>query len=56
MLCNITAHVDGDKDQGLMQELEGRAFPHLVFLDADGEVFCKVPAGEEERGGARFGE
>lgn len=54
LLCNITSHVEGDKDQGLLQELEGRAFPHLVFLDADGEVFCKVPAGEEERVVARF--
>lgn len=54
LLCNITSQVEGDKDQGLLREVGGRVFPHLVFLDADGEVFCTVPADEGERVVSRF--
>lgn len=53
-LCNITSHVEGDKDQGLLREVGGHAFPHLAFLDADGEVLATVPSTEKDRSVARL--
>jgi hypothetical protein len=38
---HITTRIKGDKHQGLLQEKGGRGFPHLAFLDADGNVLAK---------------
>ncbi|MCA8973728.1 MAG: hypothetical protein KDC98_03355 [Planctomycetes bacterium] len=41
LFLHVTSHVDGDPHQGLLQEKGGRGFPHLVFMDSNGEVLAK---------------
>ena len=38
LFCHITSRVSTDKHQDLLQKKGGRGFPHLTFMDADGEV------------------
>lgn len=40
LLCHITTQVEGDKHQTLLRDKGGRGFPHLVFLDAEGNVLA----------------
>ncbi len=41
LFCHVTSQVDGDAHQDLLAQKGGRAFPYLVFLDADGAVAAK---------------
>lgn len=38
LFCHVTARIPGRKHDGLLTEKGGRGFPHLVYMDADGEV------------------
>jgi len=38
LFCHVTSHVKDDPYQGLLPEKGGTGWPHLAFLDADGEV------------------
>lgn len=40
LFCHITTRVKTDKHQTLLQEKGGRGFPHLVFMDAEGNVIA----------------
>jgi hypothetical protein len=37
---NMTSHVEGDKDQGLLSEKGGGGFPYLVAMNGDGKVLA----------------
>jgi hypothetical protein len=37
-LCHVTSHVQADPHQTLLEAKGGTGFPHLAFLDAEGEV------------------
>jgi hypothetical protein len=39
--CHITSRVPTDKHQTLLQDKGGMGFPHLVFLDENGEVVAE---------------
>ncbi len=38
LFCHVTSKVTGAKHPDLLAEKGGRGFPHLVFLDAEGQV------------------
>lgn len=38
LFCHVTSRVPGDPHPDLLQEKGGRGFPHLVFMDAEGNV------------------
>ena len=38
LFCHITTHVEGDPDPKLLEEKGGGGWPHLVFMDAGGDV------------------
>ncbi len=50
LFCHVTSQVEGDAHQDLLAQKGGRAFPYLVFLDADGAVAAK----QAERSVAAF--
>jgi hypothetical protein len=39
--CHITSRVEKDPDQDLLQKKGGRGFPHIVAMDADGNVLAE---------------
>lgn len=39
--CNITSHVPGTKDQDLLEEKGGDAFPYIIFMDSAGSVLAR---------------
>jgi hypothetical protein len=41
LFLHITSRIKDDKYQGLLQEKGGRGFPHLAFLDEEGNVLAK---------------
>jgi hypothetical protein len=41
LFCHVTSHVEEDKDQDLLRQKGGSAFPYLAFLDAAGNVIAK---------------
>ncbi|MEK7865184.1 MAG: hypothetical protein AAB434_00780 [Planctomycetota bacterium] len=41
MFCHITTRIEGDTNQDLLQKKGGRGFPHLVFMDSEGNVIAK---------------
>lgn len=40
LFTHITSRIPGEKYGDLLQEKGGRGFPHLVFMDAEGEVLA----------------
>lgn len=38
LFCHITSRIPGEKYDGLLQEKGGAGFPHLVLMDAEGNV------------------
>lgn len=40
LFCHISSKVEGEPYPRLLREKGGRGFPHLVFLDADGDVIA----------------
>ncbi|MBM4062876.1 MAG: hypothetical protein FJ265_17545 [Planctomycetes bacterium] len=40
LFCHVTTQVEGDKYPTLLRDKGGRAVPHLVFMDAAGEVLA----------------
>lgn len=38
---HVTTRIEGRKHDGLLSEIGGRAFPHMVWLDASGEVIAQ---------------
>jgi hypothetical protein len=49
LFCHITTRVPTDKHQDLLEKKGGQGFPHIVFMDADGNVLA-------EHNGARSAE
>ena len=41
LFCHITSRVNGDPHQDLLQQKGGQGFPHLVFMNAEGEVVAQ---------------
>ncbi|HBP17504.1 MAG TPA: hypothetical protein DEA08_06895 [Planctomycetes bacterium] len=58
LFCHITTRIKGRKHDGLLTKKGGRGFPHLVFMDEQGEVITK-PAGRSvkafEKGAQQVG-
>lgn len=44
LFAHVTSHVEGDAYQNLLAEKGGRGFPHIVILDAAGDVVAKPPS------------
>jgi len=40
LFCHITTHIKGEKYGDLLTQKGGNGFPHLVFMDADGNVLA----------------
>lgn len=49
LFCHITTRVPTDKHQDLLEKKGGQGFPHIVFMDSDGNVLA-------EHNGARSAE
>jgi hypothetical protein len=41
LFCHITTHVEGDPHQDLLGKKGGRGFPHMVFMDGEGNVLAQ---------------
>ncbi|HYE99522.1 MAG TPA: hypothetical protein VEJ18_11455 [Planctomycetota bacterium] len=54
--CHITTHVEGEKHADLLQEKGGQGFPHIVFMDADGNVLAEHAGPRTADGFAKTGE
>lgn len=53
LFCHITSQVASDPHQDLLQKKGGNGFPHLVFMDSEGNVIAKH---EGQRTAAAFQE
>jgi hypothetical protein len=40
LFCHITTRIQGEKEANLLQQKGGQGVPHIVFLDAEGEVIA----------------
>lgn len=40
LFCHVTTQIPGQKNDDLLTKVGGQGFPHLVFLDSDGEVLA----------------
>jgi hypothetical protein len=40
LFCHITSQVPEDKHQDLLEQKGGQGFPHIVFMDAEGNVLA----------------
>jgi hypothetical protein len=43
LFCHVTTRIEGRKNEGLLGEVGGQAFPHLVALDAEGKPLGQPP-------------
>ena len=50
MFCHITTRIEGRKDDDLLSKKGGRGFPHLVALDAKGDVIAQLAGGRTVEG------
>jgi hypothetical protein len=51
LFCHITTQIQGEKHGNLLEEKGGEGFPHIVFMDAQGNVLA---VHEEERSAEGF--
>jgi hypothetical protein len=51
LFCHITTHIQGEKHGNLLEEKGGEGFPHIIFMDAQGNILA---VHEEERSAAGF--
>ncbi|MBI3818805.1 MAG: hypothetical protein HY286_08965 [Planctomycetes bacterium] len=57
LFCHITTHIPDMKYDNLLTKVGGQGFPHMVFMDQDGEVLAthegaREPAAFEKSGAA----
>lgn len=50
MFAHVTTQIAGRKDDDLLQKKGGRGFPHLVALDANGDVIAQLKGGRSVEG------
>lgn len=50
LFCHITTHVDGDPHQDLLSKKGGMGFPHVVVLDAEGNVQATLAGARNAKG------
>jgi len=50
LLAHVTTRIKGRKDEDLLQKKGGRGFPHLVALDAEGNVTAKLSGSRDVAG------
>ena len=53
LFAHVTSRVATDKHQNLLSEKGGRGFPHIVFMDSEGNVIAKHETARNAKG---FGE
>jgi hypothetical protein len=41
LFCHITTQIEGEKHGDLLEKKGGQGFPHIVFMDADGNVLAE---------------
>jgi len=51
LFCHITTQIQGEKHGDLLEEKGGQGFPHIVFMDAEGNVLA---VHEQDRTAAAF--
>jgi hypothetical protein len=51
LFCHITTHIQGEKHGNLLEEKGGEGFPHIIFMDAEGNILA---VHEEERTAEAF--
>jgi hypothetical protein len=56
LYCNITTHVETDKDQELLEAKGGDGFPYLIFMDSEGNILAKHEEERDAQGFAKTGE
>jgi hypothetical protein len=51
LFCHITTHIQGEKHGNLLEEKGGEGFPHIIFMDPQGNILA---VHEDERSAAGF--
>ena len=54
--CHITTHVEGEKHADLLEQKGGQGFPHIVFMDSEGNVLAEHNGPRNAEGFAKTGE
>jgi len=51
LFCHITTHIQGEKHGNLLEEKGGDGFPHIIFMDPEGNILA---VHEDERSAEGF--
>ena len=41
LFCHLTTQIEGEKHADLLEQKGGQGFPHIVFMDSDGNVLAE---------------
>jgi hypothetical protein len=56
LFCHITTQIQGEKHANLLEEKGGEGWPHIVFMDAEGNVLAVHEADRSAEGFSKTGE
>lgn len=56
VFCHITTHIEGEKNGDLLEKKGGEGFPHIVFMDGDGNVLAEHQGDRSAEGFSKTGQ
>ncbi len=56
IFCHITTQIQGEKHGNLLSEKGGQGFPHIVFMDSEGQVLAEHAGARSAAGFSQTGE
>jgi hypothetical protein len=56
LLCHLTTQIQGDKHADLLEQKGGQGFPHIVFMDSEGNVLAEHQGDRSAEGFSKTGQ
>ena len=56
LFCHITTQIQGEKHADLLEQKGGQGFPHIVFMDAEGNVLAEHQGDRSADGFSKTGQ